>query len=184
MAFQVTLLCLGLLFLAQSTVHQAISPITSIAITGQSGPLLSIPLGTYPYTYPIDEWVFSHWVFIVDMTDPASNPSYIDGVALGMFWQNGKLLYFDGVAQLDVSMAFGSLPLSKWIYFAMGTRGTGYSFGVVRLRGGEPYQLRIPVDRPLTSSSIFQGSNDCTSFTVRGYTGILSGRKALGQRRY
>jgi hypothetical protein len=69
MAFLVTLLCLGLLFQGQSTVYQAISPITPIAISGQPGPILNIPLGTYPEAYPIAHWVFSHWLYIIDMTD-------------------------------------------------------------------------------------------------------------------
>jgi len=42
----------------------------------------------------------------------------------------------------------------------------GSSFAVVQLRGENPYQLTLATSPALTSSAVYEGSNDVTSFTV------------------
>lgn len=179
MGLLVTLLCLGLLFQGQSTVYQVISPITPIAKSGQAGAVLNIPLGTYPETYPIEHWILSHWIFVIDLQESYSFASHISNPDLGIYWAEGLVLFFI-LPSSQVQLTYWSLPLSKWMYMAMGMNGAGSAFGVVRLRGEDLYKLTLATSAALTSGSVFDGSYESQSFTVRGYTGLFSGRKAHG----
>jgi hypothetical protein len=99
---------------------------------------------------------------------------------VGIYWLEGGVNFFDDSIGLSINMEFGSLPLSYWIYVAIGMNGADSSFAVVRVRGEIPYKMTLGTSPALTTSSVFQGSGDASSFTVRGYTGLFSGRKAHG----
>jgi hypothetical protein len=92
-----------------------------------------------------------------------------------MYWDDDAVHFFAN--SMWKNAIFGYMPISNWMYIAMGTNRAGSTFAVLRLRSGHIAQSTLSTNTALTPNSVFQGSNNAVTFTVRGYTGLFSGRK-------
>jgi hypothetical protein len=71
--------------------------------------------------------------------------------------------------------------LSKWVYITFGFSGGSSSIIIVRPRGENPYQW-ADYRGELSSSAVFVGSDDATSFTVRDIQGYyLDGKLTVNE---
>jgi len=147
--------------------EQIVSPITAQSFTAQAGPLFATPLGTYPgVAYPANQWLIRQWIYITAMHSPTSNAFRTNLPGLSIFWTNGDLYFGEDNTNFFTKVVSGGLPLSTWVYMAMGMYEIGSSFAVVQLRGENPYQLTLANSPALTTDTVYVGSNDVTSFTV------------------
>ncbi len=71
----------------------------------------------------------------------------------------------------------GGPPRSKWIYFGIGAKVANSYFFFAVVKGQDPILIPEDGNLALTTSSVFQGSDNAVGFTVRGYTGLLSRRE-------
>jgi hypothetical protein len=143
----------------QSFQDQLVSPFHPAVFTNANGPLFSIPIGSYPgVTYPVIQWVIIEWLFVIGIQYMDQNLIYISNPNSGVYWGDG-------------------MPLSTWIYIGLGAKVTGSYFFFAIVRGQDPYLIPQEGSLELTTSTVYQGSDNAVGFTVRGYTGLLSRRE-------
>lgn len=163
MALRLTLLCFCLLFCVHSLKKQITSPIVPLFIDHAAAPLFSTSLNIESIVYPIIRWTFGQWIFITELTDPASYIGNIHYPDLSVYWYGGNVCFEPVGNEPSVP---SSLPLGKWVHLTMGADGSE-SYALVTIRGEVTAELSSVIPENLAPESVYIGSSDTTSFTVR-----------------